>query len=79
MSELGRREDALAAAHEAVEILAPFFLKFPAAYAQWMDVMARRYLELSQSLGVKPDAALLAPIVEAFQKLQGSPESPDPA
>ncbi len=75
LSELGRREDALAAAEEAVTILAPFFLKLPAAYAQWMRVMCRQYLQLSEKAGVEPDAALLAPIVEAFQKLQGPPEA----
>ena len=41
-----------------------------------MLVMCRQYLELSQELGVEPDAALLAPIVEAFQKLQGPPRRP---
>ena len=75
LSELGRREDALAAAEEAVTILAPFFLRLPAAHAQRMRVICRQYLELSQKVGVEPDAALLAPIVEAFQKLQGPPDA----
>jgi tetratricopeptide (TPR) repeat protein len=78
LSELGRREDALAAAQEAVAALAPFFLKLPAAYGQWMAVMARQYIECSESLGVEPDAALLAPIVEAVQKLEASSEGSDP-
>ena len=59
-------------------ILAPFFLKLPAAHAQRMMVMCRQYLEHSESLGVEPDAALLGPIVEAFQKLQGSPDAGPP-
>ena len=75
LSELGRREDALAATHEAVTLLGPFFLRFPAAYAQWMAVSYNQYLELSEKIGVEPDAALLSPIVEAFRKLQGSPDA----
>ncbi len=38
-------------------------------------MFCRQYLELSETLGVEPDAALLAPIVEAFQKLQGPPDA----
>ncbi len=81
LSKLGRREDALAAAHEAVTLLAPFFLRLPTAYRQKMIVSFNQYLELSKKIGVEPDAALLAPIVEAFKKLQDSPDagSPDAA
>ena len=59
-------------------LLAPFFLKLPAAYAQWMHVIRRQYLELSETLGLEPDATLLAPIVEAFQRLQARPPA-DPS
>ena len=53
----------------------PFFLKLPAAHAQLMLVMCRQYLELSEKLSLEPDAALLGPIAEAFQKLQGPPDA----
>jgi tetratricopeptide (TPR) repeat protein len=75
LSDLGRREDAHAAAQEAVTLLAPFFFRLPAARAQWMLVMCGRYLELSEKAGVEPDAALLNPIAEAFEKLEGSSDS----
>jgi tetratricopeptide (TPR) repeat protein len=78
LSELGRREEALTAAQEATVTLAPFFLKLPAAYGQWMTVMARQYLKACEDLGVEPDAALLMPIVETFQKLQAPGEGLDP-
>jgi tetratricopeptide (TPR) repeat protein len=73
LSELGRREDALAAAREAVTLFAPVFLRLPEAHAGWMVIMRRRYIDLSEGAGVEPDAALLAPIAEALQKLE-SPE-----
>ena len=70
MSELGRREEALAAAREAVMLLAPFFLKLPGRTRGTMSTFLRNYLELSEQAGVEPDAALLTPIFDAFQKLQ---------
>ena len=70
--ELNRPEDALAARREAVVTLAPLFVQEPAAHAQWMTMMVRNYLELSEKLGVQPDAALLGPIAEAFDKLPSS-------
>ena len=75
LSDLGRREDALAAAQEAVMTLSPLFLRLPQAYAQWMSVMARQYLERCESSGVEPDAALLDPIAEAFQKLEAASDA----
>jgi hypothetical protein len=63
---------------EAVADLAPFFLRWPARHAQWMAGMAQQYLESCVALGVEPDAALLAPIVEAFQRLRGTQDDPDP-
>jgi len=77
LSELGRREEAFAAAREAVTLLAPFFLRLPAAHAEWMRAMCGEYVDLSERLGVEPDATLLAPIAEAFQKLQ-APLDADP-
>ena len=75
MSVLGRREEALEATREAVVLLAPFFLRLPAAHAQRMGLFCDQYLKLSETVGVKPDAALFAPIVEALRKLQGSPDA----
>jgi tetratricopeptide (TPR) repeat protein len=78
LSNLGRREDALAAAQEAVETLAPLFLNLPAAYGKWMTIMVRQYRESCEALSIEPDAALLTPIFEAFEKLKSSQTDPDP-
>ncbi len=78
LTELGRIDEAVVASREAVTRLAPFFLRWPAKHAQWMMGMAQQYLESCESLGVEPDEALLTPIAEAFQKLQGQQEGPDP-
>lgn len=67
---MGRREEALERAEEAVETLRPFFLRTPMAFAQWMGVMAQVYLGLCEELETEPDAELLGPIGEAFQRLQ---------
>jgi hypothetical protein len=78
LSALGRREDAHAAAVEAVMTLSPLFLRLPQAYAQRMSVMARGYLERCESNGVEPDAALLDPIAKAFQRLEAASDA-DPS
>ncbi len=78
LTELGRPNEALSARREVVAALAPFFLRWPARHAQWMMSMTTEYLETCESLGVEPDAALLTPIAEALQKLQGSQQGPDP-
>ncbi len=77
LTAIDRRQEALGASQEAVQSLAPFFLKLPAAYAQQIAIVARRYLQISESLGVEPDAALLTPIEEALEKLQKSQMRPN--
>lgn len=70
LSELGQREAALAAAQEAVSLLAPFFLALPQAFADWMVVAARNYREYAEQLNQQPDADLLLPIIEKLNALQ---------
>jgi hypothetical protein len=53
-----------------VRTLAPFFLRFPAAFAGWMGTMARNYVEECEALGREPDAELLGPVEKAFQGLE---------
>jgi len=74
--ELGRNEEAAAAAYEAVEILAPIFFKRPGTFSQQMTIMTLQYLESCEALGVKPD--LISLIVEAQQKLKESQDTPYP-
>ena len=61
-SALGRREEALAAHEEAVRTLAPFFLRFSAMFADWMEIMVRNYRDACQAAGREPDGELLAPL-----------------
>ena len=74
LSGLGSREEALAAAEEAVGLLSPYFQARPKAFAGQMQVVARVYLKQCETLGREPDAALLAPIVEAFKALEAGEE-----
>ncbi len=69
LSDLGRREDALTAAQEAVSTLRPHFLKFPHAHAPNMQVMANNYSQRCEQLSAEPDMNLLQPIVEVFEQL----------
>ena len=55
---------------QAISALSPFFLALPPAFAALMRAMVQDYLRRSESSGSEPDAALLAPIVEIFQRLQ---------
>jgi tetratricopeptide (TPR) repeat protein len=70
LEELGLHDDALGAIREAMMLFAPFFLRLPRAHARWMTIMCRLYIERSERAGVEPDAAMLAPITEALQRLQ---------
>jgi len=70
LRDLGRREDALDAAKEAVRTLAPRFLALPEAFAPWMMTMARNYVKRCQETGSEPDAELLEPIQQVLQQMQ---------
>ena len=65
LSELGRREDALAAAEEAVRLLKPYFLQQPAAFAKAIIAYARDYIRRCELAGREPDVALFESIMEA--------------
>ncbi|HBL31285.1 MAG TPA: hypothetical protein DD490_31035, partial [Acidobacteria bacterium] len=58
------REEALQAAEEAVRTLSPFYLRHPAAFNSWMQIMVGNYRKRAEELGRKPDEELLQPIVE---------------
>ena len=72
LSDLGRREEELAASEEAVELLLPYFERFPAALAQNMGIMANNLLERLLEAGREPgEHALLQRLVVVFERLQG--------
>jgi hypothetical protein len=63
LSDLGRREEALAASEEAVRILGPYFLAQPAAFQARMDIMVKEYVRIGHDAGQEPDPDLLRPIL----------------
>jgi hypothetical protein len=69
LSDLGRSEEALVAAQEAVTLLRPYFLRQPAAFASWMKMIVEVYLRECEANQMNPDQALLEPIAKAFQGL----------
>ena len=64
LSDLGRREEALKAAEEAVRSLTPHFLQYPEAFGGWMQVMVVNYLKRALELGRKPESDLLCPLLQ---------------
>lgn len=62
---------ALAAAEEAIRVLAPHFLRNPGWHARWMGLHLQNYAKMCEAEGRAPDRELLAPIEAAFQALQG--------
>ena len=61
---LGARE----AFAEAIAVLTPLFVQAPMAVGQWMVMHFERYLDLTEELGLEPDATLLGPVVEIFNR-----------
>ncbi len=68
LSALGCREDALAAAEEAVRTLAPFFLRLPDAFEHWMAIFVPHYRQLAEDAGRPVDEELLRPVVELLDR-----------
>ena len=75
LSDLGRREEALAATQEAVEILKPFFLQQPLAFSSWLAIMLRNYARNAEEAGQEPDSTLVQPILDVFEAMQAQSPS----
>jgi len=69
VSALGRPEEALGFAEEAVRTLAPFFLSRPAAFAAPIATMGGVYVRACAAAGREPDAELLVPIAEKLREI----------
>ena len=72
---LGRREEALAATVEALTLLKPFFLRFPIPHKERMLIACKQYFDLTDSIGVERDEALIGPIFHSFEKLERSSDT----
>ncbi len=69
LEELGRAEEAAQRDLEAVQAIAPYFLRHPMPYAGQMIPIARDWMRRCEQLGQAPDTALLVPIVAALAAL----------
>ncbi len=67
LSELGRREEALRAFREGIEVLTPHFVALPAAFRGLMAALVRGYVHCCQGLNQELDAQLLGPILKALE------------
>jgi hypothetical protein len=77
LSDSGKPHVALQKLTEAIQLLRPFFLKHPRGYADWMDDFIQNYRTACEAAGREPDEALLAPVVEALQRLQAGEDAGD--
>ena len=59
---------------EGIELLTPAFLRYPAGLASLMGRLAQEYLATVEQMNEIPDVALLAPVAEAFARLQANEE-----
>jgi hypothetical protein len=64
-----RQAEAMAGFAEGVLMLALYFQALPEAYAPLMDRLVGEYQRLAESLGHRLDTALLAPVLEALERL----------
>lgn len=64
-----KNTEAAASFAEGIQTLAPFFLKIPAAFASLIGGLAKDYIQACEQGKVEVDKALLAPVLEVFQKL----------
>jgi hypothetical protein len=72
LDALGWSGKAIAADVTAIVTLSPAFVARPAVLRYWMLQIVRQYYHLCERLGVAVDEALLAPIVDALQKLDSA-------
>ncbi|UJW77688.1 DUF3856 domain-containing protein [Rhizobium sp. SL42] len=63
---------AITFAEEAVNTLTPYFIRNPIGLADWMNSTGELYVHCCAEIGREPDFDLLAPSIEAFEKLRES-------
>ena len=71
LEAMGSLDQAIARDREAVAMLLPYLQRWPDSYAGLMRAICTGYLRRCEAAGVEPDAELLAPVVDAFQRLRG--------
>jgi tetratricopeptide (TPR) repeat protein len=78
-AEIGQTAIGLARLEEALSILSPSFIALPAAHAPLISKMVWEYARGCRMSGAEPNRALMTPIIEAFQQMQGTLGDADPA
>jgi tetratricopeptide (TPR) repeat protein len=72
---LERYEDDLADLAEAIRVLTPYFCALPVAHRRLMGALVGDYVAAAEALDRHRDMALLAPVLEVFERLeQEAPE-----
>lgn len=72
LAELKRLSEAAAVSREAVATLAPFYLRYPEAFTDWMGWMVENYQRHAKDAGVGLDERLLDPLLTALRQASES-------
>jgi hypothetical protein len=76
LSELGRREAALAASREAVQYYLTLVRQYPQAFQQQLLIATHAILQTLEALGREPESEPIVLEVIAFLQSQQGPERP---
>jgi tetratricopeptide (TPR) repeat protein len=68
-----RHEEAAASFAQGIQALTPMFQKMPGAFSDLMGQLCGSYFQAIQHSKAEPDMALLAPVLEVFEKLKQNP------
>jgi hypothetical protein len=71
--EMGRYGEAVDSFAEGIQALTPLLQQSPAAFAQLMRNLCGDYIQAVQQAQQQADMALLAPVMEVFEKLKPTP------
>lgn len=64
LTALDRYEEAVSLSTEAITIIAPFYQRYPEAFADLSGKICYRYRKCCEALRQEPDASLLAPFAD---------------
>jgi hypothetical protein len=62
---------------EGGRLFTPLFLRVPQAFAQIILTLTSAYIQACEAASSEPDEALLAPVLEALQRLQAGEDAGD--
>jgi tetratricopeptide (TPR) repeat protein len=68
--EMENQVEAAASFLQGIQVLTPLFQKMPPAFAQLTGSLIQDYIQACEQAKAEPDLALLAPVMEVFEKLK---------